>query len=115
MDPLGFALENFDAIGRWRDRDHGGVPIDSLATLPDGTRVQGPADLTSLILSRRREFIETLTGKLLTYAVGRGLEPYDMPAIREIMREAAPSNYRWSALILGIVKSRPFRMKRSRP
>ena len=115
MDPLGFALENFDAIGRWRDRDHGDVPIDAQATLPDGTKVQGPADLRSLVLSRRREFIETLTGKLLTYAVGRGLEPYDMPAIREIMRDAAPSNYRWSDLILGIVKSRPFRMKRSRP
>ena len=115
MDPLGFALENFDAIGRWRDRDHGDLPIDSLATLPDGTRVQGPADLRSLILNRRREFIETLTGKLLTYAVGRGIEPYDMPAVREIMRKAAPSNYRWSALILGIVKSRPFRMKRSGP
>ena len=115
MDPLGFALENFDAIGRWRDRSLDGVPIDSLATLPDGTAIRGPADLRSVILSRRREFVETLTGKLLTYAVGRGLEPYDMPAIREIMREAAPSNYRWSALILGIVKSRPFRMKRSAP
>ncbi len=115
MDPLGFALENFDAIGRWRDRDHGDFPIDAKATLPDGTKVQGPADLRNLVLSRRREFIETLTGKLLTYAVGRGLEPYDMPAIREIMRDAAPSNYRWSDLILGIVKSRPFRMKRSRP
>ncbi len=115
MDPLGFALENFDAIGRWRDRDHGDVSIDTQATLPDGTTIQGPADLRSLILSRRQEFVETLTGKLLTYAVGRGIEPYDMPAIREIMREAAPSNYRWSALILGIVKSRPFRMKRSRP
>ena len=115
MDPLGFALENFDAIGRWRDRSLDGVPIDSLATLPDGTTIHGPAGLRSEILNRRREFIETLTGKLLTYAVGRGVEHYDMPAIREIMREAAPSNYRWSALILGIVKSRPFRMKRSAP
>ena len=115
MDPLGFALENFDAIGRWRDRSQDGVPINSLATLPDGTAIHGPADLRSVILNRRREFIETLTGKLLTYAVGRGVEHYDMPAIREIMREAAPSNYRWSALILGIVKSRPFRMKRSAP
>ena len=115
MDPLGFALENFDAIGRWRDRGQGGVPIDPQATLPDGTRVRGPADLRSLILDRRREFVETLAGKLLTYAVGRGIEPYDMPAIREIMREAAPANYSWSALILGVVKSRPFRMKRSGP
>ncbi len=115
MDPLGFSLENFDAIGRWRERDHGDVPVDAQATLPDGTRVQGPADLRSLILSRRREFVETITGKLLTFAVGRGLEPYDMPAIREIMREAAASEYRWSDLILGVVKSRPFRMKRSRP
>ena len=115
MDPLGFALENFDAIGRWRDRSLDGVPIDSLATLPDGTAIRGPADLRGVILNRRREFIETLTGKLLTYAVGRGVEHYDMPAIREIMRTAAPSNYRWSALILGIVKSRPFRMKRSAP
>ena len=115
MDPLGFALENFDAIGRWRDRGQDGVPIDPLATLPDGTTIHGPADLRSLILSRRREFVENLTGKLLTFAVGRGVEHYDMPAIREIMRQAAPSNYRWSALILGIVKSRPFRMKRSAP
>lgn len=115
MDPLGFALENFDAIGRWRDRSQDGVPIDPLATLPDGTTIRGPADLRSVILSRRQEFIQTLTGKLLTYAVGRGVEHYDMPSIREIMRGAAPSNYRWSALILGIVKSRPFRMKRSAP
>ena len=90
-------------------------PSIALATLPDGTTIHGPADLRNLILSRRREFVENLTGKLLTYAVGRGVEHYDMPAIREIMREAAPSDYRWSALVLAIVKSRPFRMKRSAP
>ncbi len=115
MDPLGFALENFDAIGRWRTLDKDGIPIGASATLPDGTTFQGPAQLRDLLLNRRQEFVATVTRKLLTYAVGRGIEYYDLPAVRAIMREAAPSDYRWSSIILGISKSRPFQMRKSRP
>ena len=114
MDPLGLALENFDAIGRWRSLDENGTPGGAAATLPDGTTFQGPVELRELLLSRRQEFVATVTRKLLTYAVGRGIEYYDLPAVRAIMREAAPSDYRWSSIILGIAKSPPFQMKRSR-
>ena len=113
MDPLGFALENFDAIGRWRDTEEG-VPIDTAGVLPDGTPFQGPAGLREVLLSRRQEFVLNLTEKLLTYALGRGVEYYDAPAVRVIMQEAAPGDYRWSSLILGIVKSTPFQMRRSK-
>jgi hypothetical protein len=112
MDPLGFALENFDAIGRWRAAA-ANVPIDSSGVLPDGTRFQGPTDLGNLLLSRREEFANTVTEKLLTYALGRGLEPYDAPAVRAIKREAAPDEYRWSSLIMAIVRSVPFQMRRA--
>ena len=115
MDPLGFALENFDAIGRWRTRDEDGTAIVASASLPDGTTFQGPVELRELLLNRRQEFVATVIRKLLTYAVGRGIEYYDLPAVRAIMREAAPSDYRWSSIILGIAKSPPFQMKRSRP
>jgi len=116
MDPLGLALENFDAIGRWRTLDEGSTASRaSSATLPDGTTFQGPAELRDLLLSRRQEFVATVTRKLLTYAVGRGIGYYDLPAVRAIMREAAPSEYRWSSIILGIAKSPPFQMKRSKP
>ncbi|HEY2980398.1 MAG TPA: DUF1592 domain-containing protein [Anaerolineales bacterium] len=114
MDPLGFALENFDAIGRWRTSSGAGnTPIDSSGVLPDGTKFQGPAELRKILLDRREEMITTATGKLLTYALGRGMEYYDAPAVRKIVREAAPSGYRWSSLILGIVRSAPFQMRRS--
>ena len=115
MDPLGFALENFDAIGRWRTLDEDGTAIVASASLPDGTTFQGPVELRELLLNRRQEFVKTVIRKLLTYAVGRGIEYYDLPAVRTIMREAAPSDYRWSSIILGIAKSPPFQMKRSRP
>ena len=115
MDPLGFALENFDAIGRWRTLDENSTPISASATLSDGTTFQGPAELRDLLLSRRQEFVATVTRKLLTYAIGRGIEYYDLPAVRAIMHEAAPSDYRWSSIILGISKSPPFQMKKSRP
>ncbi len=115
MDPLGFALENFDAIGRWRTLDEDKKPIHTLATLPDGTTFEGPIELRNLLLSRRHEFVANTTRKLLTYAIGRGIEYYDQPTVRGIMREAAPSDYRWSSIILGIAKSLPFQMKRSRP
>ena len=112
MDPLGFALENFDAIGGWRTTD-AGSPIDSSGVLPDGTRFEGAPGLRKVLLSRREEFVMNVTDKLLTYALGRGVEYYDAPAVRSIMREAAPGDYRWSSLITGIVKSMPFQMRRS--
>ncbi len=112
MDPLGFALENFDGLGRWRTAEANN-PIDASGALPDGTPVQGPAELRKALLSRRQEFVTTVAEKLLTYALGRGVEYYDNPALRKVLREAAPSGYRWSSLILGIVNSTPFQMRRS--
>jgi Protein of unknown function (DUF1592)/Protein of unknown function (DUF1588)/Protein of unknown function (DUF1585)/Protein of unknown function (DUF1595)/Protein of unknown function (DUF1587) len=111
MDPFGFALENFDAIGRWRDSD-AGLPIDAVSTTPAGAKIDGAAGFHEYLLSRSDQFVRTLTKKLLEYAVGRTLEYYDEPAVRRIMRDAARSNYQWSALILGIVESAPFQMRR---
>jgi hypothetical protein len=113
MDPLGFALENFDALGRWRAAD-GDAPIDASGVLSDGTKFQGPAGLRDVLLSRPEQFVHTVTEKLLMYALGRGLEHYDAPAVRKILRQAAPGNYRWSSVVLGIVNSVPFQMRRSR-
>ena len=113
MDPLGFALENFDAIGRWRTTIGNNIPVDSSGVLPDGTKFQGPAELRKVLLSRREELVATVTEKLLTYALGRGMEYTDAPAIRRIVRETAPSEHRWSSLILQIVQSTPFQMRRS--
>ena len=113
MDPLGFALENFDAVGAWRTRD-AGLPVDASAVLADGTTsFHGPAGLRQVLLDRSEQFVETVTEKLLTYALGRGIEHYDRPVIRAIVRAAADDDYRWSSLILGIVESTPFRMRRS--
>ena len=111
MDELGFALENFDAIGEWRDVDAAGSPIDASAKLPDGTKFTGPAELRSVLLKHSDDFLTTLTEKLLTYALGRGLEAADAPAIRQIKREAARANYRFASLIQGIVSSTPFQMR----
>ena len=113
MDPLGFALENFDGIGGWRTTD-ANVPIDASGVLPDGTSFEGPAGLRQVLLSRSEEFVTNVTKKLLTYALGRGAEYYDAPAIRRIVREAAADDYRWSSLIMGVVKSTPFQMRRSK-
>ena len=112
MDPLGFALENFDAIGRWRTADSGAA-IDASGSLPDGAEFQGIEGLRDLMARHRDEFASTFTRKLLTYAVGRAVEYYDQPAVRKILREAAADNDRWSAIILGIVKSVPFQMRRA--
>ena len=112
MDPLGFALENFDGIGQWRDTD-GGAPIDASGVLPDGTAFTGPADFREALLERRGEFIRTVTEKLLTYALGRAVGAPDMPAVRGILRDAASDDHRWSSLILGIVESQPFQMRRA--
>ena len=112
MDPLGFALENFDAIGRWRTSD-AGFPVDASAVLADGlTTFDGPGGLRRVLLDRSGQFVETVAEKLLVYALGRGVEHHDRPVIRAIVRAAAEDDHRWSSLILGIVESAPFRMRR---
>ena len=113
MDPLGFAMDNFDAIGQWRDLE-AGKPIDSSGVLPDGTKFQGSGELRKLLSSHPEQFATTITEKLLTYALGRGVEYYDEPAVRKIVREAGTSDYRWSSIIAGIAKSTPFQMRRSK-
>ena len=114
MDPLGFALENFDAVGKWRDTEAGTV-IDTAGQLPDGTTFDGLPELRGVLLERQDEFVATVTEKLLTYALGRGVEYSDRPSIRAIVREAETADYRWSALVLGVTKSLPFQMRRSEP
>jgi hypothetical protein len=110
MDPLGFALENFDAIGTWRARESG-VSIDASGVLADGTPVNGVVALRSALVARSDVFVKTLTEKLMIYALGRGLQYYDMPVVRDIVRKAGKQNYRFSALIMGIVTSTPFQMR----
>jgi Protein of unknown function (DUF1592)/Protein of unknown function (DUF1588)/Protein of unknown function (DUF1585)/Protein of unknown function (DUF1587)/Protein of unknown function (DUF1595)/Cytochrome C oxidase, cbb3-type, subunit III len=111
MDPYGFGLENFDAIGRWRTREADGQAIDASATLPDGTSFDGPSELRATILRRPEEFVKTFTRKLLTYGVGRGLEASDEPIVRRIVSQAARDGHRFSSIIVGIATSEPFRMK----
>jgi hypothetical protein len=111
MDPLGFALENYDAVGAWRTRE-GTALIDATGTLPNGKAFSGPGELKSILKSDRATFAECLTDKMLTYALGRGLEPYDRPAVRQISRRLAAEDYRFSSLIMGIVESAPFQMGR---
>ena len=113
MDPLGFALENFDAVGRWRTTADGGSPIDASGAVPGGPTFDGLPGLRLLVLSHRDEFVRTVIEKMMTYAIGRGIEFSDMPAIRRIMRDAGPRDDRWSSLILGIVTSAQFQMRRS--
>ncbi len=110
MDPLGLSLENFDAIGQWRTSDAGNA-VDASGVLLDGTKVAGPRELRQALMAQKTQFVKTVTGKLLTYALGRGLEYYDAPTIRSIDRSAAAEDYRWSAIILAIVKSVPFQMR----
>jgi hypothetical protein len=115
MDPLGFALENFDAIGKWRDTSGAArSPVDASGVLPDGTKFDGPAELQAMLLKRPAQFANTVTEKLFTYALGRGLEYYDAPGVRKILQTAAPGDYRWSSIIMGIVQSDQFQMRRSR-
>ena len=113
MDPLGFALEHFDAIGKWRASGEAGTSIDASGVFPDGTAFHGLAGLKTILLNEHEQFVHTVAEKLTTYALGRGVQHYDMPAIRQIVREAAANDYRWSSLVLGIVKSMPFQMRRS--
>ncbi len=113
MDPIGFSLENYDGVGKWRSQD-GGSTIDASGKFPGGVQFEGPAGLKKLLLtSYHDDFVETVTEKLLTYALGRGLEYYDQPAVRSIAREAGQDNYRVSALVTAIVRSTPFQMRRT--
>ena len=114
MDPLGFALENFDGLGNWRVATApGSGPIDASGTTPDGTAFNGPAGLRDVLMKKQDMFVENFTERLLTYALGRGVEEYDYAALRTIARDAAADNQKWSSIILGIVKSTPFRMRRA--
>jgi hypothetical protein len=108
MDPLGFALERFDGLGRLRP------DVDASGVLPDGTKIDGPAGLRRVLLERKEQFVATATERLLTYALGRGVEPPDMPAVRRIVRDASRDEYRWSSLVMGVVTSVPFQMRRAR-
>ncbi len=112
MDPLGFSLENYDAVGKWRS-GYAGQLVDASAVLPDGTKFEGPGGLQDILLSRKNQFVEALTERLMTYALARGVEAYDMPAVRKVRYEAADDNYRMQTIILGIVQSVPFTMRRT--
>ncbi len=112
MDPLGFSLENFDAVGQWRTRDHGNR-VDASGQLADGTAVDGPAALRKALMKHPEQFVRTMTEKLLTYALGRSLAYYDMPTVRAIVRDAARNDYRFSSLVVGVVKSMPFQMRKA--
>jgi hypothetical protein len=110
MDPIGFALENFDAVGRWRERE-GETPIDSAGSLPDGSEFEGVEGLEKALLARPELFVQALTEKLLVFALGRGIEFHDAPAIRKIVRDARDDDYRFSRLIVGIAQSPAFQMR----
>jgi mono/diheme cytochrome c family protein len=112
MDPLGFSLENFDAIGRWR-RESDGRPVDATSVFADGTPLNGVRGLKAFVLDRRENYVHAFAGKLLTYALGRHVDYRDQPALRKIVRGAAARDYRWSAIILGIVNSTPFQMRKA--
>ena len=109
MDPLGFSLENFDALGKWRTTSEG-IPVDASGALPDGTKFEGVAGLRQLIASHQDDFARTFTQKLLAYALGRSLDARDLPAVRRIARDASRNGYRWSSVILGVATSTPFTM-----
>jgi hypothetical protein len=113
MDPVGLSLEKFDAIGRWRTVE-GGTPIDSSGGLPDGSQFADVHGLEQALLRRPEIFVGTFAEKLLTYALGRGVESYDAPAVRTIVREARSQDFHVSSIILGVVKSKPFQMRTSR-
>ena len=110
IDPVGFSLENFDAVGRWRDQELG-KPVDASGGMPDGSVFNGISGLESAILKRPGLFVRAMTERLMTFALGRGLEHYDGPAIRRVVQQAAKDDYRFSAIVLGIVRSVPFQMR----
>jgi hypothetical protein len=112
MDPLGFALENYDAVGVWRTKDRlAGAAIDASGELPDGTKINGPDDLRKALVANPDQFVQTLTEKLMTYALGRTVEYGDMPTVRRIVRDISKDNYRFSALVMDIINSDQFQMR----
>ena len=111
IDPIGFALENFDGIGKWRTVD-GGASIDASGALPDGTTFEGPSTFREALMLHSDAFLHTLTEKMVTYAVGRGVEDADMPAVRQIIRDTMSADNTWSTFILNVTRSRPFQMRR---
>lgn len=114
MDPLGFSLENFDAVGEWRTMDrYAGIPIDASGQLVDGTPVTGPVDLRTALVKKQDQFVQTMAEKMMMYALGRRTEPADMPVVRKVVRDAAKDEARFSSLVMGIVKSAPFQMKQA--
>jgi hypothetical protein len=113
IDPVGFSLENFNAVGQWRDVEVEEQPVDASGALPGDKQFRGVDGLEDALLRRPELFVATLTENLLTFALGRGIEYYDGPAIRKIVREAGNDDYRFSSLLLGIVKSAPFQMRRA--
>jgi hypothetical protein len=117
MDPIGFALENFDAVGAWRTHEGGaaGTPIDASGQLMDGTRIEGVVGLRDALVREPERFVQTLTEKLLTFALGRGLSYTDMPTVRGIVRAASRQNDRFTSLVLGIVGSTAFQMRTAAP
>jgi hypothetical protein len=107
FEPIGLSLENFDAVGTWRTQD-GDNPIDASGVLVDGTKVNGVADLRASLIARSDQFARVVTEKMMTYALGRGVEYEDMPVLRSVVRDAAPGKYRFTSIVMGIVKSAPF-------
>lgn len=112
MDPIGFSLENYDVVGKWR-REFAGQPIDASGLLPDGNTFDGPDGLRGLLLERPDDLVGTITEKLMRFALGRSLEYYDMPEVRAVVRAASEDDYRWSSIILGVIESTPFQMRRT--
>jgi hypothetical protein len=113
MDPLGFALDNFDAVGKWRDRDrYTGEPVDASGIMPNGSLVNGPQDLRDALMARPSLFAQSLTEKLMTYALGRPMEARDMPVVRSVVHAAAEDDYRFSTLVTSIIKTNLFQMKK---
>jgi hypothetical protein len=110
MDPIGFALENFDAVGAWRSSENG-ERLDVSGELADGAAIDGVAGLRRALLARPEVFVGTMVEKLMVYALGRGLTPHDMPAVRQIVRDAGRQDYRFSAIVLGVVRSVPFQFR----
>jgi hypothetical protein len=113
IDPVGFALEQFDAIGKWRDVDRSFARIDPAGNMPDGAAFKNLAEFRRLIIDKPGPFLRTFTEKMLVYALGRPFEAYDAPAVRKVLHDAAASNYRFSDIVVGVVKSAPFQMRRA--
>ena len=114
FEPIGLGMENFDAVGSWRTQD-GDSPIDPTGVLVDGTKIEGIASLRNSLVGRSDQFARVVTEKMLTYALGRGVEYQDMPTVRSIVRESAPGKYKFTSIVMGIVKSAPFQMNTKAP